>query len=26
VSNSKGLDFMAGPATKQYGFSLKANF
>ena len=26
VSNSKGLDFMAGPSTKQYGFSLKATF
>ncbi len=26
VGNSKGLDFMAGPATKQYGFSLKATF
>ena len=26
VGNSKGLDFMAGPATKRYGFTLKATF
>ena len=26
VSNSRGLDYMAGPATKQYGFTLRAKF
>ncbi len=26
ISNSRGLDFMAGPATKRYGFTLKATF
>ena len=26
VSNSKGLDYMSGPATKRYGLSIKATF
>ena len=26
VGNSKGLDFMTGPASKRYGFSLKMSF
>lgn len=26
VSNSRGLDYMAGPATKQFGFTLRAKF